>query len=162
MEQVRVLFVCLGNICRSPTAEAVFRDKIYKAGLQDRFYIDSAGTGDWHIGRSPDPRAQQHAAESGYDLSALIARQVSEADFPCFDYIFAMDQQNLMDLKAMQPADFGGQLSLLLDCDSSSEVREVPDPYYGGSDGFHQVIQLIEGACDSFIEELRDSRQSAS
>lgn len=159
MEQARVLFVCLGNICRSPTAEAVFRDKVFKAGLQDSFYIDSAGTGDWHIGRSPDPRAQQHAAESGYDLSALIARQVNGADFVGFDYILAMDQQNLMDLKAMQPVEFQGQLSLLLDYDSSSELREVPDPYYGGSEGFRQVIQLIEGACDSFIEEVRGSLQ---
>ena len=140
--------VCLGNICRSPTAEAVLRAKLEAAGLADHVVVDSAGTGDWHVGSPPDPRSQRHAARRGYDLSALRGRQVAEADFHRFDLILAMDEVNLADLQRLAP-----------DGDSSAEVRlfaqvEVPDPYTGGPAGFEQVLDLIEAASDTWVKNL--------
>jgi protein-tyrosine phosphatase len=145
---VKVLMVCLGNICRSPTAEAVLRAKLEAAGLADHVVVDSAGTGDWHIGSPPDPRSQRHAAKRGYDLSALRGRQVAEADFHRFDLILAMDEDNLADL-----------LRLVPDGDSSAEVRlfaqvEVPDPYTGGPAGFEQVLDLVEATADFWVKNL--------
>lgn len=154
MSEIKVLFVCLGNICRSPTAEGVFRSKIIEAGLEEKISIDSAGTGDWHIGRSPDPRAQEHAASAGYDISDLRARLVAQEDFQIFDYILAMDQQNLLDLQAMRTQSFDGHLSLFLDFYKGSAVREVPDPYYGGDEAFQEVIQLVERGSDALIHDI--------
>lgn len=162
MTEISVLFVCLGNICRSPTAEGVFRSKVARAGLQDQLKIDSAGTGDWHIGRAPDSRAQEYAAQAGYDLSNLRARLVSADDFDQFDYILAMDEQNLRDLQSMQPPDFNGYLGLFLEFDSGLPMQEVPDPYSMGAPAFRNAIQLIECGCDALIEEIQARLQQAS
>jgi protein-tyrosine phosphatase len=140
--------VCLGNICRSPTAEAVLRRKLEIAGLADRIEVDSAGTGSWHIGSPPDERSQRHAARRGYDLAALRARQVSRDDFHRFDLILAMDHDNLSDLQRLAPQG-----------PSRAEVRlfgeqAVPDPYAGGAAGFEQVLDLVETTCDGWVENL--------
>lgn len=151
--QSKILFVCLGNICRSPTAHAILEKKIAVENLEHRIVVDSAGTGDWHIGRPPDPRAQKIALRHNYDLSKLKARQVSFGDFYEFDYILAMDKQNLHDLKAMAPHDFNGSLELLLKY-GSSKKNEVPDPYIGGEGGFEGVLTLIEDAVDDLFRHL--------
>ncbi|MBL4570893.1 MAG: low molecular weight phosphotyrosine protein phosphatase [Alcanivorax sp.] len=153
---VSVLFVCLGNICRSPTAEAVFREHVIAAGLEEQIRIDSAGTGDWHIGRAPDPRTREAAARRGYQMDALRARQVSPQDFYEFDVVLAMDNANLADLQAMQPSDVTVTLGRFLDYSSEASVREVPDPYYGGEDGFDRVLDLIEGGAEGLLDSLRE------
>ncbi|UVE19234.1 low molecular weight phosphotyrosine protein phosphatase [Pseudomonas sp. LS44] len=151
---MRVLFVCLGNICRSPTAEGVFRRKLSEAGLAERVTVDSAGTGDWHIGKAADARTSLAARQRGYDLSALRARQVEVADFSRFDLILAMDHSNLRDLQRMQPAVAQAELDLYLRR-YDLPLDEVPDPYYGGADGFEQVLDLIEQASDALLAEVR-------
>ncbi|WP_369602264.1 low molecular weight protein-tyrosine-phosphatase [Hahella sp. SMD15-11] len=148
-----VLFVCLGNICRSPTAEAVFRHRAKQAGLRD-LLVDSCGTGGWHVGEAPDRRAQAAARARGYDLSALRARQVSPSDFSRFDWILAMDEQNLADLQRLCPDNWRGHLGLFLELAPELGVREVPDPYYGGPEGFDRVLDLIEVASDALIGRL--------
>ena len=153
---VSVLFVCLGNICRSPTAEAVFRERVIAAGLEEQILIDSAGTGDWHIGRAPDPRTREAAARRGYQMDTLRARQVSPQDFYEFDVVLAMDNTNLADLQAMQPADVNVTLGRFLDYSTAASVKEVPDPYYGGEDGFDRVLDLIEGGADGLLDALRE------
>ena len=153
---VSVLFVCLGNICRSPTAEAVFRERVIAAGLEEQILIDSAGTGDWHIGRAPDPRTREAAARRGYQMDSLRARQVGPQDFYEFDVVLAMDNANLSDLQAMQPADVTVTLGRFLDYASGAAVSEVPDPYYGGEDGFDRVLDLIEGGADGLLDALRE------
>lgn len=145
---MRVLMVCLGNICRSPTAEAVLRAKLQAAGLAPRVEVDSAGTGSWHVGDAPDARSQRHASKRGYDLSALRARRVAEDDFHRFDLILAMDEDNLADLKRLAP-----------DGAHRAELRlfahiEVPDPYSGGPAGFERVLDLVEVASDTWVEDL--------
>ncbi len=152
-ESIRVLFVCLGNICRSPTAHAIFEKKIIDEGLQYKIIVDSAGTGDWHIGRAPDRRACETASQHGYDLTQLRARQVKPEDFSEFDYVLAMDKQNLLDLKTMTPPQFAGHLGLFLDY-SRSEKKEVPDPYTGGKEGFEEVLNLIEDASNGLFDHL--------
>ncbi|MFN3712905.1 MAG: low molecular weight protein-tyrosine-phosphatase [Alcanivoracaceae bacterium] len=154
---VRVLFVCLGNICRSPTAEGVFRQRAADQGLRD-FLTDSAGTSGWHIGKRPDPRTLRAAERRGYDLSALRGRQVSVEDFTAFDLILAMDQQNLADLRKIAPRHHPASLGLLLDYADGLSVRDVPDPYYGGEQGFDDVLDMIEQACDGLITSLREGR----
>ncbi|BBT17766.1 low molecular weight protein-tyrosine-phosphatase [Metapseudomonas otitidis] len=151
---MRVLFVCLGNICRSPTAEGVLRGKLEQAGLAERVEVDSAGTAGWHIGKAPDPRTCQAAAKRGYDLSALRARQVSAEDFQRFDLVLAMDHSNLRDLKALH-AGRGNAPDLFLRRYGLA-TEEVPDPYYGGEDGFETVLDLVEQACDGLIAEIRE------
>lgn len=151
---MKVLFVCLGNICRSPTAEGVLRHKLRGAGLEDRVRVDSAGTGDWHVGKAPDSRTRQAAQRRGYDLSALRARQVEVADFQRFDLILAMDQSNLRNLQSLRPADAHADLDLYLRRYELA-LDEVPDPYYGGEDGFEQVLDLIEQASDALLMEIR-------
>tara|TARA_B100000446_G_scaffold122440_2_gene114420 strand:+ start:3659 stop:4132 length:474 start_codon:yes stop_codon:yes gene_type:complete len=153
---VSVLFVCLGNICRSPTAEVVFRQYVRDAGLEEQIRIDSAGTGDWHIGRAPDPRTQEAAAHRGYDMSSLRARQVSPADFYAFDVVLAMDNANLADLEAMRSSDASGILARFLDYATDSAEREVPDPYYGGNDGFDQVLDLVEDGARGLLVSLQE------
>ncbi|GAA5128592.1 low molecular weight protein-tyrosine-phosphatase [Alloalcanivorax gelatiniphagus] len=153
---VSVLFVCLGNICRSPTAEAVFRRRVADAGLADRIHIDSAGTGDWHIGKAPDRRASAAAAQRGYQLEALRARQVSAEDFRRFDLVLAMDDNNLADLQALRPEDDDALLVRFLDVLGDDGPHEVPDPYYGGDDGFDRVLDLVERASDLWLERLRE------
>ncbi|MFO1396066.1 MAG: low molecular weight protein-tyrosine-phosphatase [Burkholderiales bacterium] len=153
----RVLFVCLGNICRSPTAEVVFRDTAARAGLA-HVTVASAGTGNWHVGRPPDPRAIAHAARRGYALEHLRARQFSAADFARFDYVFAMDRGNLAALSALRPATFGGHLGLFLDGPAGPPARDVPDPYTGGPPGFEHVLDLLEAGSRAWVEVLRQAR----
>lgn len=155
---VNVLFVCLGNICRSPTAHGVFQHLIDRHNLQHEIRVDSAGTGDWHIGRAPDKRSTATALQRGYDLSVLRARQVSAEDFSRFDYILAMDAQNLRDLQRLRPAHFRGGLDLFLRYGSSA-LNEVPDPYYGESDGFEQVLDLVEEAAQGLLREIAQHHQ---
>lgn len=152
---IKVLFVCLGNICRSPTAHGVFQHLVLESGLEDRIFIDSAGTGDWHIGRGPDDRAAAAALGRGYDLSELVARQVSAADFEEFHYVLAMDRQNLRDLESMKPSDYDGHLGLFLKFAQSWDVDEVPDPYYGGAEGFQTVLDMVEEASRGLLQHIR-------
>ncbi|MFZ3153153.1 low molecular weight protein-tyrosine-phosphatase [Pseudomonas sp.] len=151
---MRVLFVCLGNICRSPTAEGVLRHKLREAGLEWRVEVDSAGTGDWHVGKPADSRTRQAAQQRGYDLSALRARQVKAADFHAFDLILAMDNSNLHDLQQLRPSNAAAELDLFLRRYQLA-LDEVPDPYYGGEAGFAQVLDLLEQACDALVRELK-------
>ncbi|MCY1403654.1 Low molecular weight protein-tyrosine-phosphatase YfkJ [compost metagenome] len=151
---MRVLFVCLGNICRSPTAEAVFRHKVRQAGLEELIEIDSAGTGDWHVGKAPDPRTRVAAMRRGYDLSSLRARQVDVLDFSRFDLVLAMDHANLADLRRLRGSAGKAELDLFLRRYGAA-VDEVPDPYYGGEAGFEQVLDLIEQASDALLVELK-------
>ncbi|MBA4289597.1 MAG: protein-tyrosine-phosphatase [Pseudomonas sp.] len=151
---MRVLFVCLGNICRSPTAEGVLRHKLREAGLQARVEVDSAGTGDWHVGKAADLRTRQAAQQRGYDLSALRGRQVQAADFNAFDLILAMDNSNLRDLQQLRPGNATAELDLFLRR-YQLQLDEVPDPYYGGADGFEQVLDLIEQACEGLLREIK-------
>jgi protein-tyrosine phosphatase len=154
--KISVLFVCMGNICRSPTAEGVFRERVKTAGLDFEIEIDSAGTHAYHIGEPPDHRSQSAALKRGIDLSALRARQVEVADFHRFNYILAMDAENLRLLSGMRPADGKAEVRLLLDYSPISAHQHVPDPYYGGGDGFEHVLDLLEAASAEFIEHLRD------
>jgi protein-tyrosine phosphatase len=158
---VRVLFVCLGNICRSPTAHGVFQQRVNELGLQQQIDVDSAGTAGWHEGRSPDPRSIEAAAKQGYDLTELRASQVQQQDFQRYDYVLAMDASNLADLQQLCPPDYRGELTLFLrygtDLDglpNTADSLQVPDPYYGDGDGFLQVIQLIEQASDGLLRRL--------
>ncbi len=155
MTKCAVLFVCLGNICRSPVAQGVFAQKLGQAGLADQVEVDSAGTAAWHVGKAPDSRMVQAAGERGYDLSYLRARQAVVEDFDKFDHILAMDQENYEDLCHIRPQEAQAKLALFLDYASGVEETEVPDPYYGGQKGFHHVIDLVEAASDGLIESLK-------
>ncbi len=147
----RVLFVCLGNICRSASAEAVLSAKATAKAIS--LDMDSAGTGDWHVGQPPDERAVAAAAARGLDMSAQRARQVCPDDFLRFTHIFAMDTSNLAALNAMRPAG-GVQPQLLLNMTPDRQGQDVPDPYYGGRDGFEHMLDLIEAAIDGFLQKL--------
>jgi protein-tyrosine phosphatase len=154
-EQVSVLFVCLGNICRSPTAEAVFRKLIADAGLEQRVRIDSAGTASYHEGAPPDTRALAAAKARGFDLAGIRARRVVPDDFLEFDLILAMDEDNLGELREIVPEGARARIALLLDYASKRSERSVPDPYYGGRNGFERVLDLVTEACAGLVEELR-------
>ena len=151
---MRVLFVCLGNICRSPTAEGVLRHKLQQAGLERQVEVASAGTGGWHAGEPPDKRTQRAAQLRGYDLSQQRAQQVRVQDFERYDLILAMDNSNLRDLQAMQPANGKAELDVFLRRYKGVK-SEVPDPYYDGEQGFVEVLDLIEAACDGLMTELK-------
>lgn len=151
---IRVLFVCLGNICRSPTAQAVFLQRIKHRHLAHLIAADSAGTSDWHIGDVPDARAITAAAKRGIDISGLQARQVCVQDFDRFDYILAMDNENLKQLNKLKPNGYKGQLALFLDYAQEEATAEVPDPYFGGEAGFEQVLDLIAAASDGLIDHI--------
>ncbi|MGN7983151.1 low molecular weight protein-tyrosine-phosphatase [Burkholderia sp. 22313] len=155
MTRVAICFVCLGNICRSPTAEGVMRHQVDAAGLADRIAIDSAGTGDWHVGEPPDTRAQAAARMRGYDLSALRARQVSTADFERFDLLLAMDEANLAELRRRCPPEHRGKVRLLMEFAPGVAETEVADPYFGGAQGFEQVLDQVERACAGLLDSLR-------
>lgn len=151
---MRILFVCLGNICRSPTAEAVFRHQLQQQRLDHLIECDSAGTADYHIGKSPDHRTVQLAHQHGYDMSPLRARQVQDEDFEQFDLVLAMDHSNLAELRRRAGQSFEHKLKRFLEF-SACEEQEVPDPYYGGSEGFVHVLQLVEEASAGLIQHLR-------
>ncbi|WP_447553147.1 low molecular weight protein-tyrosine-phosphatase [Vreelandella sp. EE22] len=150
----RVLFVCLGNICRSPSAEGVFRKALHEAGLQDEIHVDSCGVGDWHVGKAPDARAQQAARRRGVDISRLRARQLCVKDFHDFDYVLGMDDTNMEAIEALASDDSRARTTLFLAYGKGDEV-EVPDPYYGGEEGFEHVLDLIESASRGLLAELR-------
>ena len=152
---IKVLFVCMGNICRSPSAEGVFRHKVIEAGLDDKIQIDSAGTHAYHVGNPPDPRSQEAAIKRHFDLSAQRARKVEVEDFDEFDYVVAMDMSNQDDLQAICPAGLEDKIHLFLNFSNNSSKKEVPDPYYGGGNGFETVLDLIEGAADGLIAHLQ-------
>lgn len=149
-----VLFVCMGNICRSPTAEVVLRDHLLRGGRATGLRVASAGIGDWHVGEPPDPRAIAHARRRGYELAGLRARQISRDDFARFRWILAMDRHNLHDLEALRPPGFSGHLGLALDLVPGLGTREVPDPYYGGAAGFEAVLDLLERAAPVLAQRV--------
>lgn len=152
---IRVCFVCLGNICRSPTAESVFRHAVRQADLEQHIDIDSAGTAGHHSGESPDPRARAAGARRGIRVTGS-ARRFERGDFDRFDYVLAMDGDNLHDLRALQPPSFAGKLRLLRSFDPRAEVGAgVPDPYYGDEAGFDEVVSICERACQGLLESLR-------
>ncbi|MBZ8141467.1 phosphotyrosine protein phosphatase [Rubrivivax gelatinosus] len=156
-----VLMVCMGNICRSPTAEGVLRAKLEAAGLAREVRVDSAGTHGYHVGEAPDPRAVRFAAARGYDLARLRARKVAREDFSRYDWILAMDEDNLTRLRQIAPDDAGADLGLLMDhALRHSGVREVPDPYYGAAAGFERVLDLVEDACEGIVARLLRARSS--
>ena len=157
----RVLFVCMGNICRSPTAHGIFREQVRQAGLQAEIIIDSAGTHAYHIDEPPDPRSIETAHRYGIDISDLRARQVSAADFVSFDYIFAMDRDNLESLQAQCPKNDQHKLSLMRAL--VGEELDVPDPYYGGDSGFDEVFQMLTAASSALLASLlSDAHQDPS
>ncbi|MDH4379117.1 MAG: low molecular weight phosphotyrosine protein phosphatase [Vampirovibrionales bacterium] len=148
---MNVLFVCLGNICRSPSAEAVFRHRVEALGLSNAFHIDSAGTLDWHQGNPPDPRSITHGEARGYALQHLKSRPIVASDFDTFDHIWVMDAKNLADVMALAPEHAQHKVKRLLSIAPQLEVEDVPDPYYGGADGFNHVLDLLEAASDALL-----------
>lgn len=163
-EPVKLLFVCLGNICRSPTAEGVMRHLVTQAGLGDRFELDGAGTGSWHVGEPPDGRSAAAAAARGIDLGGR-ARGVTGADFDHYDMILAMDRYNFRDLRAIAPSDEAEvKVRMLREFDpmSTPDDFDVPDPYNGGPDGFDHVIDLVQAACRGLLDEILAGREPAA
>jgi len=154
---VNVLFVCTGNICRSPSAEGVFRTLVQRQGLAERIGIDSAGTHAYHIDEPPDPRAQEAALERGVDLSALRGRRAGPEDFSRFDYVLAMDRENHADLLAICPPGAEDRVRLFLDFAPELGEREVPDPYYGGVASFELVLDMIEAASAGLLAHIRQN-----
>lgn len=153
--KAKVLFVCMGNICRSPTAQGVFERLIKEKGLDDAICLDSAGTLSYHVGRPPDDRAQQAAEQRGYDLSEYRARQVASEDASRFDYIVVMDETNLMDVRGVFPKDAWPKVKLFLDfVGGGRRGREVPDPYSGGADDFEIVLNLVEKAAEGLLRQI--------
>lgn len=152
---VKVLFVCLGNICRSPSAEGVFHKVVKQAGLDDRVTIDSCGTGDWHVGKAPDTRAIAAARKRGIDISGLRARQFRSEDLDEFHYVLVMDRQNLADVRDVWRQNGGTEPSLFLRFGDSGH-DEVPDPYYGGEQGFEHVLDLINEASEGLLRHIRE------
>ena len=159
---VKVLFVCMGNICRSPTAHGVFLDIIQKEGLADVISVDSAGTHAYHISEEPDPRSQEAALKRNVDLSMLRARKAVREDFLEFDYVIAMDTSNYHHLQELAPEGHKAQLKLFLEYAPKLGVKEVPDPYYGGKNGFERVLDLIETASQGLLKELKRKHRLAS
>lgn len=150
MSKIKVLFVCMGNICRSPTAEGVFNHMIRELGTEDRFHLDSAGTHAYHVGERPDARAQQTAESRGVDLSYIRARKFTTGDFETFDYILAMDTENYEILMEACPDEHQHKVKLFLEFAPEHPERDVPDPYYGGQHGFEHVFDLVEAASHGF------------
>lgn len=153
--EVHILFVCMGNICRSPTAHGVFRRLVEEAGLSHRIRIDSAGTHAYHVGEPPDSRSQAAAARRGVEFSDLRARQVSAEDFERFDYVLAMDKDNLSHLRYMCPEAHRSKVGLFLEYADTRRAREVPDPYFGGDRGFEKVLDLVEAGARGLLDHVR-------
>jgi len=158
----RILFVCLGNICRSPMAEGVFRRVAEEEGLIDRFEIDSAGLGDWHIGQAPDHRAQKAARSRGVDISDQSARQVVDEDFDRFDLLLVMDRSNYAELKARAPHEARAKIRPFLDFAPHVGTRDVPDPFLGGAEGFDRALDLIEAAARGLLASLAGGELGAA
>lgn len=156
---MRVLFVCMGNICRSPMAEGVFKRHVAEAGLSDQIASDSAGTHGYHIGEPPDPRAQRALERRGYDISELRARQVTRRDFDEFDHVLAMDEANFRLLARLCPQAQAHKLKLFMEFHADPAMREVPDPYYGGVQGFDTVLDMVEAAAQGLLRHLRQQLQ---
>ncbi|HET8700258.1 MAG TPA: low molecular weight protein-tyrosine-phosphatase [Nitrococcus sp.] len=156
---IRVLFVCMGNICRSPTAEGIFRHLVKSSGVAHLIETDSAGTHDYHIGRPPDPRAMAAAARRGIDIGDLRARMVDDLDFSSFDWILAMDSSNLAWLQARAPAESRERIHAFLDFAPALMECEVPDPYFGSRDGFDYVLDLVEEAARGLLQAIRDQHR---
>ncbi|HFD86692.1 MAG TPA: low molecular weight phosphotyrosine protein phosphatase [Gammaproteobacteria bacterium] len=154
--KVSILFVCMGNICRSPTAQGVFTHLVKEQGLRDVIGIDSAGTVSYHVGRAPDSRAQKAAEGRGYDLSEFRARLVSAKDCELFDYILVMDETNLLDVRSVVPKSCWNKIHMFMDFDTSGRKgREVPDPYSGGANDFERVLDLVEKAASGLLEHIK-------
>lgn len=156
---IKILFVCLGNICRSPTAEGVFRHKLNQAGILDGYleniYIDSAGTGGYHIGEKPDPRSRQTALKYGVNLDGLRSRKITLQDFTDYDYILGMDQENVCNMTAICPADHQHKIKLLMDYATDCPgITEIPDPYSGGIEGFDRVYDFIDRGSEGYLAYL--------
>ena len=157
-DPIRVLFVCLGNICRSPLAEGVFRSLAQARGLENRYLVDSAGTGAWHAGERPDQRSVEVARRNGVVLAGH-ARQIEAPDFADFDYVIAMDRQNLLELRTLARSPQGeAHLHLLRDFDPEPGDGQVPDPYYGGPDGFERMYEMVNRACEALLDHLEERR----
>jgi len=156
MSKLRVLFVCTGNICRSPTAEAVFRHQVKAAGLGARILADSAGTRDFHVGEAPDPRAQAVARSRGYDLSRLRARQVQQRDFGAFDYLLGMAEEHVSWMRGKAAPEHAHKIGTFLGFAPDIGGLDVPDPYYGSNEGFEVVLDMIERASQALLEHLRE------
>ncbi len=151
---IKILFVCMGNICRSPSAEGFFVNALMQSELKDKVITDSAGTHGYHVGHSPDPRAIKTAADFGVDISALRARKVSESDFDEFDLIIAMDSSNVADLERIRPANAKAALQKMMDFHPAKQPPDVPDPYYGGMDGFTYMCELLESATRGLLDDI--------
>lgn len=158
-EKIRVLFVCMGNICRSPTAEGVFARLVDTEGLDMLIEIDSAGTHSYHIGHGPDPRAQEAAGRRGVALAHLRARRLSPRDFEYYNYLLAMDEANLQDMMELAPPELAHKVHLFMDFALERPEREVPDPYYGSARGFEYVLDLVEDAAAGLLEHIRAEHQ---
>lgn len=158
MKKVNVLFVCMGNICRSPLAHGLFEEMVAREGLAEVIAVDSAGTHAYHVGEQPDPRSQETALRHGIDLSGQRARRVSQPDFERFDYILAMDRDNFSILADSCPDEQRHKLSLFLEFAPDLPEREVPDPYYGGASGFERVYALVEAASRGLLDEIRKTQ----
>lgn len=151
---IKVLFICMGNICRSPTAEGIFRKMLRERRLEGRIEVDSAGTHGYHVGEAPDPRTQRAAAARGYDLSNIRARKVAPQDLEYFDLVLAMDKNNLDVLRRMCPPEHAGRLGLFMGYSRNFDDDEVPDPFYGLGHGFDLVIDMVEDASSGLLDEL--------
>jgi len=159
---MKVLFVCTGNICRSPTAEAVFRAVAAQRGLGERVFADSAGTHGYHVGDPPDPRTREAAQRRGYPMAGMFARKVSRGDFHAFDLVVAMDEGHLHLLKRMAPPGAETKLRLFMDLVREATHRDVPDPYYGGPGGFEDVLDLVEAGVETLLDEIEAKIGSAA
>jgi protein-tyrosine phosphatase len=160
MKPISVLFVCMGNICRSPTAHGVLRHKVKSLGLHDFVTVDSAGTHNYHPGSPPDERSQEHATKRGYDLSDLRARQIRKSDFETFDHILVMDWDNLSLIQEKCPPQHQKKVRRFTEFCQEFDSPVVPDPYYGGAQGFEHVLDLIEDASDGLLRQLKNSNHA--
>lgn len=153
---IKVLFVCTGNICRSPTADGVFRKIVREAGLEDQIIVDSCGLSAYHVGELPDPRSREMAESRGVDLSDIRSRKIKPGDYVQFDYILAMDDGHLRDMRRQAPGSSQNRIELFLDYHPDMGGQSVPDPYYGGANGFVHVFDMIEEASNNLLTQIRE------
>ena len=159
---INVLFVCLGNICRSPTAQGIFESRVARAGFADEFFVDSAGTASFHIGKAPDSRAILAAERNGYSIKDQRARQIQRTDFEKFHYIIGMDRMNEGNIKALAPKDYAGEIHLFMEFSGRGGIKQVPDPYKETQEAFDKNIILLETAADGLLNHIIQSRQLSS